>query len=280
MKIVTFNAPAETITDKPMFRDALGRPEITPHNWISEQSRAGMPDKGLGIAGIGLEHLQTAVAGHVGDLDQVGAALHRGGHEASPQAVAGKGCGLEPELGGGGLDDGRDVARREAPIRDTLRVLVEDTPEDSALGDPGSLQPRSQRRDRACNLAAGDSHLAADAFLVRLRAPDCDQEAFGRLLEVIDVERHKLGAPEGTREAKQDDGAVTQRAKRRPRCAHGNDHVRGGGANFPTSLLPANEVHPIGHSVRPDHYRNARLVPLRGGSLTLGSFFELNLSKK
>src|SRR5262245_18053726 len=37
---------------------------------------------------------------------------------------------------------------------------------------------------------------------------------------------------------------------------------------------------PIGHSVRPDHYRNARLVPLRGGSLTLGSFFELNLSKK
>jgi hypothetical protein len=46
MKIATFNAPAETITDKPMFRDALGRPEITPHNWDSEQSRAGMPDEG------------------------------------------------------------------------------------------------------------------------------------------------------------------------------------------------------------------------------------------
>jgi Malic enzyme, NAD binding domain len=45
------------------------RPEITPHNWISEQSCAGMPDKGLGIAGIGLEHLEAAVAGHVGDLD-------------------------------------------------------------------------------------------------------------------------------------------------------------------------------------------------------------------
>jgi hypothetical protein len=39
-----------------MFRDALGRPEITPHNWISEQSRAGMPDEGLGIAAVGLEH--------------------------------------------------------------------------------------------------------------------------------------------------------------------------------------------------------------------------------
>jgi formate dehydrogenase subunit gamma len=31
---------------------------------------------------------------------------------------------------------------------------------------------------------------------------------------------------------------------------------------------------------RPDHYRNARLVPLRDGSLTLGSFFELDLLKK
>jgi hypothetical protein len=37
---------------------------------------------------------------------------------------------------------------------------------------------------------------------------------------------------------------------------------------------------PIGHSLRPGHYRNARLVPLRDGSLTLTSFFELNLSKK
>jgi len=37
MKIATFNAPAQTITDKPMFRDALGRPEITPHNWISRR---------------------------------------------------------------------------------------------------------------------------------------------------------------------------------------------------------------------------------------------------
>ena len=57
---------------------------VIAHNRYSEQSRAGMPDEGLGIAAIGLEHLQTAVAGHVGNLDQVGAALHRGGHEARP----------------------------------------------------------------------------------------------------------------------------------------------------------------------------------------------------
>src|SRR5215470_2166608 len=85
------------------------------HNRYSEQSRAGMPDEGLGVAAIGLEHFKAAVAGHVGDLDQVGAALHRGGHEASAQAVAGKGRSFEPELDGGSLDDGRDIAGREAP---------------------------------------------------------------------------------------------------------------------------------------------------------------------
>ena len=74
-----------------------------------------MSDEGLGIAGIGLEHLEAAVAGHVGNLDQVGAALHRGGHEARPQAVAGEGRSLEPELGGGSLDDGRDVAGADRP---------------------------------------------------------------------------------------------------------------------------------------------------------------------
>ena len=50
-----------------------------------------MPDEGLGIAGIGLEHFETAMAGDVGDLDQVGASFHRRGHEAGPQAMAGKG---------------------------------------------------------------------------------------------------------------------------------------------------------------------------------------------
>jgi hypothetical protein len=56
------------------------------------------------------------------------------------------------------------------------------------------------------------------------------RRTFGRLLEVLDVDRHELAAAEGTREAKQDDGAVTERAKRRPSCAHGDDHVRGGGS--------------------------------------------------
>ena len=93
-----------------------------------------MSDEGLGIAEIGLEHLEAAVAGHVGDLDQVGAALHRGGHEACPQAVAGKGRSLEPELGDGSLDDGRHISGCEAPIRDALRALVENTTEDSASG--------------------------------------------------------------------------------------------------------------------------------------------------
>jgi hypothetical protein len=70
----------------------------TPILNFSEQLRAGMPDKGLGIAAVSLEHFQAAVAGHVGDLDQVRAALHRRGHEACPQAMAGEGRTLEPEL--------------------------------------------------------------------------------------------------------------------------------------------------------------------------------------
>jgi hypothetical protein len=53
--------------------------------------------------------------------------------------VTGKGCGLKPELGGGSLDDCRDVAGGETPIRDPLRVLVEDPTKDSALDDPGGL---------------------------------------------------------------------------------------------------------------------------------------------
>jgi len=36
----------------------------------------------------------------------------------------------------------------------------------------------------------------------------------------------------------------------------------------------------IGHSARPDHYRNARLVPSRDGSFDSGHFFELDLPKK
>jgi len=43
------------------------------------------------------------MAGHVGDLDHVGAALHCGGHSARPQPVAGKGRSLEREFGGSGV---------------------------------------------------------------------------------------------------------------------------------------------------------------------------------
>jgi hypothetical protein len=55
-----------------------------------------------------------------------------------PAGCGGKGRSLEPELGGGSLDDGRDIAGGEAAIRDALRALVEDATEDSALGDPGA----------------------------------------------------------------------------------------------------------------------------------------------
>jgi hypothetical protein len=85
-------------------------------------------------------------------------------------------------------------------------------------------------KDRAGDLATGNSHLAAEALLVGLGAANGYAQTFGRLFEVLDVECHQLGAPEGTREAKQDDGAIAERAKRRSGGAHGNDHVRGRGS--------------------------------------------------
>lgn len=82
-----------------------------------------MSDKGLGVAAIGLEHFKAAMAGEIGDLDQVGAALHCGGHEISPQGMPGEGCSLEPEPRRAGLDDERDIATRQALIRQALSDL-------------------------------------------------------------------------------------------------------------------------------------------------------------
>jgi hypothetical protein len=111
------------------------------------------------------------VPGHVGNLDQVGAALHRAGHEAGPQAVAAESCRIEAELGGALLDDGGDIAGREPPIGHALIAAVEDATEDRALGDAGGGEPGFHRLDRAGDLAAGDGNKAANAFLVGLRSP-------------------------------------------------------------------------------------------------------------
>jgi hypothetical protein len=56
-----------------------------------------MSDEGLGIAAVGFQHFEAAMADHVGLLDQVGAALHCGVHEARPQAKA---AASELEFGG------------------------------------------------------------------------------------------------------------------------------------------------------------------------------------
>jgi len=58
-----------------------------------------VPDEGLGITAVGLEHFKAAVAGYVGDLDQVGASLHRTRHEAGAQAVAAEGRRIEAKAG-------------------------------------------------------------------------------------------------------------------------------------------------------------------------------------
>src|SRR6266446_560109 len=100
-----------------------------------------MPDEGLGIARIGLEHFEAAVAGHVGDLEQVRAPLHGTRDEAGAKAVPAKGSGLEAKLAGAGLHDSGYVAGAEARRRNALIATVEHAAEDGAFGNAGGLEP-------------------------------------------------------------------------------------------------------------------------------------------
>jgi hypothetical protein len=64
----------------------------------------------------------------------------------------------------------------------------------------------------------------AGALLVGLAVPDDDLEAVFALLEVLDIERHELGATEGARKAHQQHGAVPQAFHvRAGGDRHGND---------------------------------------------------------
>jgi len=112
-----------------------------------------------------------------------------------------KAAASRPSFAGAGLHDRGDVAGSQARRGDPLIALVEHATEDRALSDAGGLEPGLQGRDRARDLAPRDGHLAADAFLVSLGAPNRDQEALGHVLNVGDVERDELGAAERAGEA-------------------------------------------------------------------------------
>ena len=77
-----------------------------------------MPDEGFGVAAVGLEHLERLMPGHVGDLDQVRATLHRARHEAGAEGMATEGRWVEAETGSTLLHDRCDIPRRQAPIGD------------------------------------------------------------------------------------------------------------------------------------------------------------------
>jgi hypothetical protein len=62
-------------------------------------------------------------------------------------------------------------------------------------------EPRLQRLDRAQMVAARDSDLLALARLVGLAAPDHDAQPVADLVQILDLERDQLGAPERAREA-------------------------------------------------------------------------------
>jgi hypothetical protein len=141
----------------------------TPQHWLA---RAGVPDERLGIARIGLEHFEAAVAGHVSDLEQVRATLHGAGDEAGAQAVAGKCRSLEAQLGGTGLHNGGDVGGAKTRRGDALIAPIEYATEDRTLGDARGDEPGFQGRDRAGDLAPRYSNLAPLALLVGFATAD------------------------------------------------------------------------------------------------------------
>src|SRR5262249_41621722 len=124
--------------------------------------------------------------------------------------MAAEGGRVEAETGGTFLHDHRDIARRQAPVRDALGALVEDPAEERPLRDPGRLEPRSQGYHGARYLASGDRNPPTESFLVCLGAAERDQHARRSLLEVVDVERHEFAPTEGAGEAEQQDGAIAE----------------------------------------------------------------------
>src|SRR5437660_9944163 len=100
-----------------------------------------MADESFRVSRIGLEHFEAFVPGHVGDLDQIGAALDRARDEARSQAMAAE-CGrVEAEPSRAGLGHCRNISACQAPIGDALVALVEDASEDRALGVADRIAP-------------------------------------------------------------------------------------------------------------------------------------------
>jgi integrase len=76
-------------------------------------------------------------------------------------------------------------------------------------GDMSSRQPAPQRRHRAeVGGTIKDADLGSHAFLVRLGAPDTDDEAVVTELNVFDIEGYQLGPPERPRPAHEEQGSV------------------------------------------------------------------------
>jgi hypothetical protein len=92
--------------------------------------------------------------GHVGDLDQVRAPLHRTRYESGAEAMTSECRGVEAETGSTLLHDRCDIPRRQAPIGDPLGPLVEDPAEYGALGDASGVQPHPESCHGARYLAS------------------------------------------------------------------------------------------------------------------------------
>ena len=130
------------------------------------------------------------------------------GHEAGAQTVAGKQGLIEAGALDGAFQNARHRRRMQPLVLQPSETVdpPEDRPRpDSALFEPALIRAHgTSRRRRAIRNADG----SPGAFLVGLRAIECEHQAVGALRHVFDIERAEFGAAQAAGEADEQQGLV------------------------------------------------------------------------
>jgi hypothetical protein len=100
--------------------------------------------------------------------------------------VARKRVGIEPQARRIRLHNEGNALRGEAAWEQSASFVH--PPKQRALRNAGSCEPVPHGRDRARDRAAADRDYGANAFLIGLRSPDGDAEAFGPFLKIGEVD--------------------------------------------------------------------------------------------
>jgi hypothetical protein len=140
--------------------------------------------------------------------------------------MTGKGRRIQPDAGGMGLHNVGDASIGQ-PFR-LYALTFGNRSEHRPFADGGGFEPRLEGGHGAGDRPAWHRDHVPVPFLVGLAAVDSDAESLGRFLNVlVEVQFDQLGAAEGTGKADEQQGAVPNGRKPRPR-----ERRRGGGGSL------------------------------------------------